>query len=217
MHCWARESLPLQSGSTAKVKARRWKWICKMHSFSLAVQLQHVCWCWVRADKRYLQVQRRALHHDWIGSSLRQTWTRLSWFFDCGNNRDSIAREIAKYDSEVLHISSPYHKDAVEQNLLVNIGKNNAYLQLTESSPLEHMHSLFAEEDILVSSYRPLVMERFSLQAENLVEKQFQSVPVMIQPKLICPPCIVKKIWRGGKTSRCAVEMQSQIYSCLAH
>ncbi len=81
------------------------------------------------------------------------------------------ARSLAQYGAEVLHISSPYHRDTVAQNLLVNIGKRNAYLLLTESTSLERMRGLISDADVFVCSYRPEVAQRFGLQVANLVEK----------------------------------------------
>lgn len=81
------------------------------------------------------------------------------------------ARSLAQYGADVLHISSPYHRDTVSQNLLVNIGKRNAYLLLTESSSLARMHQLISESDVFVCSYRPGVAERFGLQVPALVDK----------------------------------------------
>lgn len=81
------------------------------------------------------------------------------------------ARSLAQYGAEVLHISSPYHRDTVAQNLLVNIGKRNAYLLLTESAALARLHQLVSEADVFVCSYRPSVAERFGLQVADLTAK----------------------------------------------
>lgn len=81
------------------------------------------------------------------------------------------ARSLAQYGANVLHISSPYHRDTIAQNLLVNIGKRNAYLLLTESESLDRMHRLAAEADVFVCSYRPEVAQRFGLQVQNLIDK----------------------------------------------
>lgn len=90
------------------------------------------------------------------------------------------ARSLAQYGADVLHISSPYHRDTIAQNLLVNIGKRNAYLQLTESADLAQMHKLISESDVFVNSYRPSVVERFGLQVPGLVEKHKGLVCVSI-------------------------------------
>lgn len=81
------------------------------------------------------------------------------------------ARSLAQYGAQVLHISSPYHRDTVAQNLLVNIGKRNAYLLLTESASLARMQQLISEADVFVCSYRPTVAQRFGLEVPTLVEK----------------------------------------------
>lgn len=81
------------------------------------------------------------------------------------------ARSLAQYGADVLHISSPYHRDTVAQNLLVNIGKRNAYLLLTEDASLARMRELIRDADVFVSSYRPSVVERFGLNVQRLVEE----------------------------------------------
>lgn len=81
------------------------------------------------------------------------------------------ARSLAQYGADVLHISSPYHRDTVAQNLLVNIGKRNAYLQLTEDASLDRMHELIKSADVFVSSYRPSVVERFGLAVPAVVKE----------------------------------------------
>jgi len=77
-------------------------------------------------------------------------------------------RSLAQYGAEVLHISSPYHRDTVSQNLLVNMGKRSAYLLLTEAEKLEQMKRLTAQADVFACSYRPSVSERFALTPEAL-------------------------------------------------
>ena len=78
-------------------------------------------------------------------------------------------RSLAQYGAEVLHISSPYHRDTVSQNLLVNMGKRNAYLLLTETDKLARMKELARQADVFACSYRPSVAERFGLEPANLV------------------------------------------------
>src|SRR5262249_1868751 len=72
-------------------------------------------------------------------------------------------RSLAQYGAEVLHISSPYHRDTVSQNLLVNMGKQSAYLLLTEADKLQRMKELTAQADVFACSYRPSVADRFGL------------------------------------------------------
>lgn len=77
-------------------------------------------------------------------------------------------RSLAQYGAEVLHISSPYNRDTVSQNLLVNIGKRSAYLLLTEEKDRRQMTELLKEADVFSFSYRPGVAERFGLQPDEL-------------------------------------------------
>lgn len=81
------------------------------------------------------------------------------------------ARSLAQYGADVLHISSPYHRDSIAQNLLVNIGKRSAYLQLTENKDMALMQQLISDADVFVCSYRPSVAERFGLEVSNITEK----------------------------------------------
>ena len=77
-------------------------------------------------------------------------------------------RSLAQYGAEVLHISSPYHRDTVSQNLLVNLGKRSAYLLLTEAAAATRMRELVAGADVFACSYRPAVAARFGLEPASL-------------------------------------------------
>lgn len=80
-------------------------------------------------------------------------------------------RSLAQYGSEVLHITSPYNRDVISQNLLVNMGKRSAYLQLTEPKDLSQMQALAAQADVFACSYRPAVARRFGLDPLSLAQK----------------------------------------------
>lgn len=80
-------------------------------------------------------------------------------------------RSLAQYGADVMHISSPYHRDTVAQNLLVNIGKRNAYLSLTEAEDREKLQQLVRQADVFSFSYRPDVADRFSLKPAQLAAK----------------------------------------------
>lgn len=77
-------------------------------------------------------------------------------------------RSLAQYGAEVLHISSPYHRDTISQNLLVNFGKRSAYLLLSEPDAASRMKELLKSADVLSFSYRPSVAERFGLEPATL-------------------------------------------------
>lgn len=81
------------------------------------------------------------------------------------------ARSLAQYGADVLHVSSPYNRDTVAQNLLVNIGKRNAYLLLSEIAAATRMHELVNDADVFVYSYRPTVAERFGFDVPGLVQQ----------------------------------------------
>lgn len=80
-------------------------------------------------------------------------------------------RSMAQYGADVLHISSPYHRDTVAQNLLVNIGKRNAYLLLTQKEDHDKLNELITNSDVFAFSYRPSVAERFQLSPTELAHK----------------------------------------------
>jgi crotonobetainyl-CoA:carnitine CoA-transferase CaiB-like acyl-CoA transferase len=77
-------------------------------------------------------------------------------------------RSLVQYGADVLHISSPYHRDTVSQNLLVNMGKRSAYLLLTEADKLARMKELAAQADVFACSYRPSVADRFGLDPASM-------------------------------------------------
>lgn len=77
-------------------------------------------------------------------------------------------RSLAQYGADVLHISSPYHRDTVAQNLLVNIGKRNAYLQLTLKEDHNRLQNLVRTADVFAFSYRPTVAEQFQITPRQL-------------------------------------------------
>lgn len=77
-------------------------------------------------------------------------------------------RSLAQYGADVMHISSPYHRDTVAQNLLVNIGKRNAYLLLTEEEDRRKLQNLIRQADVFSFSYRPGVADRFGLNPAEL-------------------------------------------------
>jgi hypothetical protein len=79
-------------------------------------------------------------------------------------------RGLAQYGAEVLHISSPYHRDTVSQNLLVNIGKKSAYLDLRQQADQSTMRKLLKESDVFACSYRTSVAERFALLPQDIVK-----------------------------------------------
>jgi crotonobetainyl-CoA:carnitine CoA-transferase CaiB-like acyl-CoA transferase len=80
-------------------------------------------------------------------------------------------RSLAQYGADVLHVTSPYNRDVISQNLLVNMGKRSAYLQLTEKQDLARMHELAADADVFACSYRPEVIRRFGLDPLSLAKK----------------------------------------------
>lgn len=72
-------------------------------------------------------------------------------------------RSLANYGADVLHISSPYHRDTVAQNLLVNLGKRSAYLLLHEPKDRATLGELMLKSDVFAFSYRTSVAEKFGI------------------------------------------------------
>lgn len=89
-------------------------------------------------------------------------------------------RSLAQYGADVLHISSPYHRDTVAQNLLVNIGKRSAYLHLKEGGDLDRLQALLEEADVFSLSYRPKVAQRFGLEPATIAQNHRGIVCVSI-------------------------------------
>lgn len=80
-------------------------------------------------------------------------------------------RSLAQYGADVMHISSPYHRDTISQNLLVNMGKRSAYLYLTLEEDRQKMKRLLSKADVFACSYRPSVAERFGLSPAELAKE----------------------------------------------
>ena len=78
-------------------------------------------------------------------------------------------RNLAEYGAQVLHISSPYHRDTLAQNVLVNVGKRSAFLLLTQPQGRQTLQDLLRECDVFAYSYRPEVARRFELEPQQLV------------------------------------------------
>lgn len=72
-------------------------------------------------------------------------------------------RSLGLYGANVLHISSPYHPDTLSQHLGVDIGKKNAYLDLNSEKALSIKDKLIEDADVIVSSYRKNVNEKFGI------------------------------------------------------
>ncbi len=77
-------------------------------------------------------------------------------------------RTLAEYGAEVLHISSPFYADSLAQHLGVDVGKYAAYLDLRYDKDMATMRQLAATADLVASTYRPAVNERFGLLPEQL-------------------------------------------------
>ncbi len=80
-------------------------------------------------------------------------------------------RSLASYGAQALHVSSPYQRDTISQNILVNLGKRSAYLQLTEEKDRTTMQRLLNDADVFAFSYRQAVAERFNLLPQTIAEK----------------------------------------------
>ncbi|OGT46379.1 MAG: hypothetical protein A3E83_06235 [Gammaproteobacteria bacterium RIFCSPHIGHO2_12_FULL_41_20] len=79
-------------------------------------------------------------------------------------------RTLAELGAEVLHISSPYHRDTLAQNLAVNHGKRSAYLNINNKKEMDKMLELLSEADIFANSYRPSVVEKFEITAPQIAK-----------------------------------------------
>lgn len=79
-------------------------------------------------------------------------------------------RSLAQYGAEVLHISSPYHRDTVAQNMLVNFGKRSAYLLLSQADDQAKMKELLHDADVFSFSYRPGVAQKYQLTPSEIAK-----------------------------------------------
>lgn len=86
---------------------------------------------------------------------------------------------LAEYGADVLHISSPHHPDTLAQHLCVDHGKRCAYLDLTNALDAAAMRTLTAGADVLASTYRPSVNERFGLTATELAATHQRGIVYM--------------------------------------
>ncbi len=77
---------------------------------------------------------------------------------------------LAEFGANVLHVSSPYHRDTLVQDFAVNNGKTNAYLDLTTAKDVAKLQELLTATDIFATSYRPAVTEKFTLTPHDLVK-----------------------------------------------
>lgn len=79
-------------------------------------------------------------------------------------------RTLAEFGADVLHISSPYHRDTLAQNFAVNPGKRSAYLDINDKKDMKQMLELISDADIFANSYRPSVVEKFELTPLEVVK-----------------------------------------------
>ncbi len=76
-------------------------------------------------------------------------------------------RTLAEFGANVLHISSPYERDTLAQNFAVNFGKRSAYLNLKQEADQDSLCKLIENADVFAQSYRPSVVEKFSIAAKD--------------------------------------------------
>ena len=85
-------------------------------------------------------------------------------------------RTLAECGADVLHVSSPDHRDTVAQHLGVDIGKRNAYLDLRRASDLASLHDLGSTADVFATTYRPDVNRRFDLTADSMAARSRRGI-----------------------------------------
>lgn len=83
---------------------------------------------------------------------------------------------LAEFGANVLHVSSPYHRDTLVQDFAVNAGKTNAYLDLNTTRDANKMRELLLETDVFANSYRPSVVEAFQLSAEDIAKESTRGI-----------------------------------------
>lgn len=83
---------------------------------------------------------------------------------------------LAEFGANVLHISSPYHRDTLVQDFAVNRGKTNAYLDLTATQDANKMRDLLMDADVFANSYRSSVVEQFHITAEDVADRSTRGI-----------------------------------------
>lgn len=76
---------------------------------------------------------------------------------------------MALFGADVLHITSPYHRDTMVQSLAGNFGKKCAYLNLDVDDEKMKMQELLKQADIFVNSYRPGVPDKYGIGLKDAV------------------------------------------------
>lgn len=75
----------------------------------------------------------------------------------------------AELGANVLRIDPPFMLDPLAMHLGLDIGKKCAFLDLNQSSDLKQMHKLMATADVINTSYRPSVLEKFEITPQKFV------------------------------------------------
>lgn len=78
--------------------------------------------------------------------------------------------DLAEFGANVLHVAPPHHLDPKTINLGVNHGKRSTFLDLREAAELKKMYELVNQTDVFSCSYRPSVLDRFGLNAPDLLK-----------------------------------------------
>lgn len=80
------------------------------------------------------------------------------------------AQKLAEFGANVLHVTSPYHRDTMAQSFAGNFGKKNAYLDLNKEKDVAKARSLIQQADVFCESYRPGVVENFGMGVDDAKE-----------------------------------------------
>ncbi|OWT73643.1 MULTISPECIES: CoA transferase [unclassified Achromobacter] len=78
-----------------------------------------------------------------------------------------VARSLAEHGAEVLRITPPMNQDPFRQTIDTNIGKQSAFLDLTDDMDIQRARELISGADVVVQSWRPASLARRGLGAED--------------------------------------------------
>ncbi|MFC4273898.1 CoA transferase [Achromobacter aloeverae] len=78
-----------------------------------------------------------------------------------------VARSLAEHGAEVLRVTPPMNQDPFRQTIDTNIGKQSAFLDLTQAADQQRARELVSGADVVVQSWRPGSLARRGLGAED--------------------------------------------------
>ncbi|KAH0538968.1 hypothetical protein FGG08_004483 [Glutinoglossum americanum] len=82
----------------------------------------------------------------------------------------TITRGLAELGASVMRVTAPHLSDYSSLHVDFNWGKWNSYLDFREKGDCERMRALILEADVVVTGYRPWVLDKFGFGQEGILE-----------------------------------------------